>query len=120
VVRVVVGYTIFFFGALQGLDIIASRLELPQAWMRWVVIGCLAGLPVSAGLAWVFDLTGKGIVRTPSLAPGQAAAPAGRGSRKLMLLAAVLGVVVLIAASAALWRGQHGAPKTPSATRSSP
>jgi hypothetical protein len=120
VVRVVVGYTIFFFGALQGLDIIASRLELPQAWMRWVVIGCLAGLPLSAGLAWVFDLTGKGIVRTPSLAPGQVAAQAGRGSRKLMLLAAVLGVVVLIAASAALWRGQHGAPKAPSATRSSP
>jgi hypothetical protein len=116
VVRVIVGYTIFFFGALQGLDIIASRLELPQAWMRWVVIGSLLGLPVSAGLAWVFDLTSKGIVRTPRLAPGEAAAPAGRGSRKLMFLAAVLGVVVLIAASAALWRGQHA----PSVTRSSP
>jgi len=108
VVRVVVAYTIFVFGALQGLDIIATRLSLPQQWMTWVVILSLLGLPLSAGLAWVFDWTSGGIVRTPSVAPGHAAQATTGFARKLMLLAAVLGVGVLIAAGAALWRRRRG------------
>ncbi len=65
VVRVLVAYCVAIFGALQGLDIIFTRLELPGAWMRWAVLLSLAGLPVAAVLSWIFDWTAEGVVRTP-------------------------------------------------------
>ena len=64
VFRVLVGYVVAVFGALQGLDIMVTRLELPPVWMRWAVLVSLAGLPIAAVLAWVFDLTFAGVVRT--------------------------------------------------------
>jgi len=64
VVRVLIGYCVAVFGALQGLDVMVSRLELPGVWMRWAVIASLAGLPLAAALSWIFDWTPEGVVRT--------------------------------------------------------
>ncbi len=64
VVRVLVAYCVAMFGALQGLDVMVTRLELPGVWMRWAVLLSLAGLPVAAVLSWVFDWTSEGVVRT--------------------------------------------------------
>jgi hypothetical protein len=103
VVRVVVAYGVAVFGALQGADVIVTRLSLPPQWMTWIVAACLAGLPVAAILAWVFDWTRQGIVRTPPISADQRALLArGRRRRKRMLALAgcVLGVV---GAVGALW-----------------
>ena len=70
--RVLVAYVIAVFGALQGLDIMVTRLELPGVWMRWAVLLALAGLPVAAVLSWVFDWTREGLVRTPPAPKGNA------------------------------------------------
>jgi hypothetical protein len=113
VVRVVVAYAVAMFGMLQGMDIIVTRLSLPPQLMTGLVIASLLGLPVAAGLSWVFDWTRGGIVRTPRLEPGHAAALPARGSRKLLLLAAVLGVVVLVVAGGALWWRHRPAPRIP-------
>jgi 6-phosphogluconate dehydrogenase len=60
VVRVLIAYVLGVFGALQGLDIMVSRLELPGVWMRWAVLLALAGLPAAAVLSWIFDWTREG------------------------------------------------------------
>jgi len=80
VVRLVVTYCVGMFGALQGLDVMVTRLELPGAWMRWAVIASLAGLPVAAVLSWIYDWTAAGVVRTPpsSVGPGEARPLAAR------------------------------------------
>ena len=64
VVRVMIAYCVGIFGALQGLDIMVTRLELPGVWMRWAVLASLAGLPIAAVLSWIFDWTSAGVVRT--------------------------------------------------------
>src|SRR6266566_3857437 len=73
VVRVLIAYVVGVFGALQGLDIMVTRLERPGTWMRWAVLLALAGLPAALVLSWIFDWTSEGLVRTP---------PAAQGSRQ--------------------------------------
>jgi formylglycine-generating enzyme required for sulfatase activity len=68
VARVLIAYVVAVFGALQGLDVMVTRLELPSFWMRWAVLLALAGLPAAAVLSWIFDWTSKGVVRTPPAA----------------------------------------------------
>jgi len=110
VVRVVVAYAVAVFGALQGADVIVTRLSLPPQWMTWIVAACLAGLPVAAILAWVFDWTRQGIVRTPPISADQRALLArGRRRRKrnLVLAGCILGVV---AAVGAMWWRNRARP----------
>jgi sigma-54 dependent transcriptional regulator, acetoin dehydrogenase operon transcriptional activator AcoR len=106
VVRVVVAYSVAVLGMLQGADVIVTRLSLPPRWMTWFVVGSIAGLPIAAGLAWVFDWTRKGIVRTPPRAPGQPAPLALRRARK-RLLAGAIGVLALVIAAGVLWWRQR-------------
>lgn len=95
VVRVLIGYCVAIFGALQGLDVMVTRLELPGAWMRWAVLLSLAGLPAAAALSWIFDWTPEGVVRTaPAPAHAEPLHVSGvrRGVAWLSLLAAVGGL----------------------------
>ena len=73
VARTLAAYSMAAFGLLQGLDVVVSRLALPAFWMKLAVVVALAGFPVVAALAWVFDITPDGVVRT---APAQASRPA--------------------------------------------
>ena len=102
VLRVVATYGVAAFGGLQGADVVVSALGLPKWLMTWLVVLVIAGLPLSAVLAWIFDLTPEGVVRTPALppegaasaAPGPRAHSPGRSWLALLLggAAALLGV----------------------------
>jgi soluble lytic murein transglycosylase-like protein len=119
VVRVVVGYSVAVFGALQGLDVVATRLELPGTWMRWVVIGALAGLPIAAVLSWIFDWTPEGVVRTAS-APARET-PAVAGPRATLLLATLASCLALATVVAILaWRHTVSAPAASPASTGEP
>ena len=110
VVRVVVAYAVAVFGTLQGADVIVTRLSLPPQWMTWIVAACLAGLPVAVILAWIFDWTRQGIVRTPPISADQRALLArGRRRRKrtLVLAGCILGV---IGAVGAMWWRNRARP----------
>jgi serine/threonine-protein kinase len=43
--------------------------EVSNAAVRWVVIAVIAGFPVALVLAWIFDLTPQGLVRTADVPP---------------------------------------------------
>jgi Tfp pilus assembly protein PilF/TolB-like protein len=81
VLRVVATYGVAAFGALQGADVVVSALGLPKSLMTGLVVLVIAGLPISAVLAWIFDLTPEGVVRTPALREGaDALAATGQGA----------------------------------------
>jgi hypothetical protein len=103
VARVVVAYAIAVFGALQGADVIVTRLSLPPHWMTWIVSAALAGLPLAGVLAWIYDWTREGIVKTAPLSPDQQAALAPGRRRRRRRLALAGSVVVLLACAGALW-----------------
>ncbi|HQR29542.1 MAG TPA: tetratricopeptide repeat protein, partial [Anaeromyxobacteraceae bacterium] len=96
------------FALLQVVEPVMHGLGLPDWVLQAVVIGLGLGLPVTALLAWAYDLGATGIERTPS--DGK-----GRGWRTAALV--LLGL--LLAAPGVAWyvvfRGRPGTAPGPSA-----
>jgi len=116
--RVVATYAIAVFGALQTFDVIVSALNLPHYLMTILVVLCFLGLPVTAVLAWVFDLTPEGVVRTPALARDASgefiavpniATPQTPRSRLGLALGA-LAILLGIAGTAFYWQARSRTP----------
>jgi serine/threonine-protein kinase len=57
--------------------------EVSNAAVRWVVIAVIAGFPVALVLAWIFDLTPQGLVRTADV-PASGESPATQKQRRGM------------------------------------
>ena len=66
VVRAALYYVAGAWVLAQALDLLLDAFEASH-YMRFVVVGLVAGLPVATVLAWKFDLTPSGIERTASL-----------------------------------------------------
>ena len=91
VVRVAVMYAASTFVILQLADVTFPVFEVPD-WSYRLVIWLLAlGFPLALVLAWIFDITPQGIVRTSDLDPGELGRL--RRSRKFYLVA--IGLLVL-------------------------
>jgi TolB-like protein/tetratricopeptide (TPR) repeat protein len=70
VVRVATFYAVAAFVVAQAADILMPGLNLP-AWSVTLVLALLIlGFPISIALAWAFDFTPAGVVRTTPSAPG--------------------------------------------------
>jgi TolB-like protein/Flp pilus assembly protein TadD len=98
------------FAILQVYEPVMHGLHLPDWTLSFVVVVLGLGFPVTAALAWVFDLKATGIERTASaptadLAPGQAPGP------RRVRLALLLGGIGLAAAAPGVFyvlRGSGG------------
>ncbi len=64
VFRVVMGYLVMVMGTLTGLEHVGPSLGLPGWVIRVAVAAALLGLPLTVALAWVYDVTPRGILRT--------------------------------------------------------
>ena len=73
VFRALVTYAIAAFAILQVIEPVMHGLALPEWVLKAVVIGLGLGLPVTLLLAWAYDISPRGIERTP--------APAGVSAR---------------------------------------
>lgn len=71
VARVAVVYGMVAFGFLEMADIIIPALGWADWTIRWVIALALLGFPVTLILAWVYDLTPRGVIRTKSLEEGE-------------------------------------------------
>jgi hypothetical protein len=64
VFRALAGWGIFSFAILQVVEPVLHAYHLPE-WSLTAVVSVLAvGFPATVILAWVFDLTSRGVVRT--------------------------------------------------------
>lgn len=95
VYKVGAAYGAFVLVVLALVDGALPALPFPVPdWVDTALVtGALAGFPVALVLAWLYDLTSDGVVRTPSAAGGNS-----RGLRILQVagIVLVLAVVVLI------------------------
>lgn len=73
VFRVTLAYIIVAFAVLQGADVLAGALSMPDWTMTLVAFLAILGLPVTVVLAWAFDITPEGVVRTPAAMGDQTA-----------------------------------------------
>ncbi|NNM05555.1 MAG: hypothetical protein HKO65_10665 [Gemmatimonadetes bacterium] len=67
VARVAVVYAAVAFAVLEASDIVIPALGWPEWTIRWVIALALLGFPVTLVLAWVYDVTPRGVIRTKSL-----------------------------------------------------
>jgi adenylate cyclase len=64
VIRALLGWGIASFAVLQVYEPVMHGLHLPEWTLSFVVVSLGLGFPVTAALAWVFDLKTSGIERT--------------------------------------------------------
>ena len=71
VIRVVVAYIIVGWLLIQVAETTFEPMGLPDWTLRLVIVLVALGLPLAAALAWAFDITPGGVIRTPAVgAPG--------------------------------------------------
>lgn len=64
VFQVVVAYVAASLVALEALDIVVPAVGLPEWTVTAAVYGLIAGLPGVALLAWIYDVTPFGVIKT--------------------------------------------------------
>jgi len=68
VFRALAGYAVAAFAVLQIIEPVMHGLHWPDAVLSYVVVALAVGFPAVVALAWVFDLRGGRIERTPETA----------------------------------------------------
>lgn len=58
-------YVVAAFVVLQAADILFPALRLPEWTLSFLAALAILGFPVAVALAWAFDLTTEGVVKTP-------------------------------------------------------
>jgi tetratricopeptide (TPR) repeat protein len=66
VVRVAIGYAIAAWAIVEVCDVLLPTVDAPGWVFRAVVAAAFLGFPVTVILAWVFDISGQGVVVTES------------------------------------------------------
>jgi len=64
VFRVAAVYGATAFVVVQVADVLQEALHLPEAFLTGVTVAALLGFPLAVVLAWAFDRTPQGVVRT--------------------------------------------------------
>ncbi len=90
VYRAAVVYAVAALAVVEAADLMLPRLGLPDAVITVVVVFALLGLPLVLVLAWVFESTPEGMVRTEAVET-----PAVSPTRGLYAVAA--GALVIVA-----------------------
>src|SRR6476620_6421067 len=72
VYRAAVAYGVVAWFLTQLTTQVFPFFEIPNSAVRFVVIALAAGFPIAMLLAWVYEFTPEGIVRTEDLQPARA------------------------------------------------
>jgi hypothetical protein len=95
VTRTVVTYLAVAFAVIEATWYAVPRFGLVEDVGRLVMGALVLGFPFTVVLAWTYDLTPSGVVRTPEDGPAQASeASSGRLRRSAWLLLCVVVVAI--------------------------
>jgi TolB-like protein/Flp pilus assembly protein TadD len=93
VFRVMVGYGIFAFAVLQVIEPIMHGAGLPDWVLKAVLVALAVGFSVALVLAWLFDLTTQGVMRTPATTGGRGISFSGGRLAILLVGVGILGAL---------------------------
>jgi adenylate cyclase len=98
VVRTAAGYAVAAWVVIQVATAVFPVLLVPDWLTRAVVVLALLGLPVAVALAWAFDVTPEGILRTPPDKPSIA-----QRARRRVTFWVVAGATAVMTGVFAFW-----------------
>ncbi len=96
VYRAAVAYGVVAWFLTQLTTQVLPLFEIPNSAMRFVVIALAVGFPIAMLLAWVYEFTPEGIVRTEDLQPAQARSSQRATGRILDFI--IIGALLLVIA----------------------
>ena len=96
VYRAAVAYGVVAWFLTQLTTQVLPLFEIPNSAMRFVVIALVVGFPIAMLLAWVYEFTPEGIVRTEDLQPAQARSSQRATGRILDFI--IIGALLLVIA----------------------
>ena len=96
--RALIGWGVVAFALLQVYEPVMHGLHLPEWTLSFVVVALGLGFPITAALAWVFDLKASGIERTAPVGEGTPASPASPAFRRARVALLILGLGAAAAA----------------------
>ncbi len=85
--------------ALQIADVVFPALDIPEEAIRYLLFAAVLGFPVALIFGWLFDIEASGIRRTPPAGADELAIPQPLRRSDFAILAALLGVLSVIAYS---------------------
>jgi len=99
VFRVAAVYACVAFIIIQIIDGAFDYLRIPEWVGATIIVLLLIGFPVAVALAWAFDITDKGLVRTkPKREPAAAKAP-----HHVIIGNKTLAIIAAVAVAVAVW-----------------
>jgi TolB-like protein/Tfp pilus assembly protein PilF len=96
VYRAAVAYGVVAWFLTQLTTQVFPFFEIPNSAVRFVVIALAVGFPIAMLLAWVYEFTPEGVVRTEDLDPVEARSVQRRSSRLLDFI--IIGALLLVIA----------------------
>src|SRR5215471_18993345 len=96
VYRAAVAYGVVVWFLTQVTTQVFPFFEIPNSAVRFVVIALAAGFPIAMLLAWVYEFTPEGVVRTEDLDPAEAGSAQRVTGRILDFI--IIGVLLLVVA----------------------
>src|SRR6266487_1717445 len=96
VYRAAVAYGVVAWFLTQLTTQVFPLFEIPNSAMRFVVIALVVGFPIAMLLAWVYEFTPEGVVRTEDLNPVQAKSVQRATGRILDFI--IIGTLLLVIA----------------------
>lgn len=78
VLKVAIAYAALAWAILQVADVVFPAMLLPDWSVRLAVILLILGFPLAVVLTWIFDITPRGIERTPDILDADDSATAAR------------------------------------------
>ncbi len=96
VYRAAVAYGVVAWFLTQLTTQVFPFFEIPNYAVRFVVIALAVGFPIAMLLAWVYEFTPEGVVRTEDLHPGQARSAQRATGRILDFI--IIGALLLVIA----------------------
>jgi adenylate cyclase len=111
VFRVAIAYTVVAWVIAQAIDLAADSFSAPEWVMKITLAVLIAGLPVAAILAWAFELTPEGVMKTEDVPASHSITPrTGQKLNRLTVVALVLAVSFI--AWDKLWPGDEAGDVT--------
>src|SRR5438046_9805309 len=91
VYKVAVAYIIAGWAVSQGIAQVFPVFDIPNWVIRLIVLFIIIGLPIALVLAWMFELTPQGIMRTEA---ADAMTQAARPKKHVWIYVVVIGAVI--------------------------
>ncbi len=115
VLKVVAVYAAAAFAVMGAADFLVPALQLPDVLAKSVAFTAIVGFPFAVALAWVFDVTPQGVVRTDPASSEELEAIAAE-SRTRRWGAGILALVATVVFISGGWWVMREAPEDPTAS----